>query len=93
MTKVGELEKKKRKDFRENARKIESYKESGSRRENKSKRDFRDSREQKQNIKDYQVSLLCTSLFLSYHTTFFFLLCLVGICCSDVRIKEHIDSN
>ena len=40
MTKVGELEKKKRKDFRENARKIESYKESGSRRENKSKRDF-----------------------------------------------------
>ena len=88
MTKVkGGLEKKKRRDFRGRARKIKSYRERGLRRENKSKRDFWDSREQKQNIKDSQVSLLCTSLFLSYHTTFFLLLlCLVGICCSEMRI-------
>ena len=39
--------------------------------EKKRWRDFRDSREQKQNIKDSQVSLLCTFLFLLYHTIFF----------------------
>ena len=73
MTKVGGLEKKKNKSSESKISR--EKKRRGSRRENKSKRDFRDSWEQKQNIKDSQVSLLCTFLFLPYYTTFFFYCC------------------